>query len=128
MDQLALQPGNQPPVSTGVCPESVSAVRRRGKSLDHARNATTTIPQLSILYPKTLYTRTDGSVNLTPCLSHFLVPPLVIPVLRPFNCLFLLSVFNSYFAPALSCFRRSLPNFPISLRVDPAHFLQHSSA
>jgi hypothetical protein len=127
MDQLALHPGKQPPVSTGVCPESVSAVRKRGKSLDHARNPTT-ILQLSIPYPKTLCTRTDGSVNLTPCLPHFLVPTLVIPVLRPFNYLFLLSVFNSYFAPALSCFRRSLPNLPISLRVDPAHFLFHSSA
>lgn len=118
MDQLALHSGKQPQVSTGVCPESVSAIRRRGKSLDHAGNPTT-IPQLSIPYSKTLCTGTEGSVNLTPCLPHFLVPSLVIPALHPFKCLFLLTVFISYFAPALLCFLRSLPNLPILLRVDP---------
>ena len=118
MDQLALHPGKQPPVSTRVCPESVPAIRRRGKSLDHAGNPTTN-PQLSIPYPKTLCTRTERSANLTPCLPHFLVPSLFIPVLRPFNCLLLLSVFISYFAATLSCFLRSLPNLPISLREDP---------
>jgi hypothetical protein len=74
---------------------------------DHAGNPTT-ILQLSIPYLKTLCTRTESSVNLTPCLPHFLVPSLVIPVLRPFMCLFLLSVFISYFVPTLSCFLRSL--------------------
>jgi len=119
MDQLALHSGKQPPVSAGVCPESVSAIRRRGKSPDHARNPTT-IPQLPIPYPKTLCTRTERSVNLTSCLPHFLVPSLVIPVLRPFNCLFLLSVFISYFAPTLSCFLRSY-------RTELTHFASSGS-